>query len=235
MRKAGPMFAVALALLPGVASAQALSCAVPADPPRPRHDGPSTEQPRRNIPIGSYTLAVSWSPEYCSGKRSSARDRFQCGGANRFGFTLHGLWPDGHGKEWPQYCRPARVLSAKVVRDNLCATPSAQLIQHEWAKHGTCMTTRPERYFAEARRLYARIRYPDMAALARREGLTAGQFATAFATANPGFKADMMRITATRGGYLDEVWLCLDTRLKPRRCPAHQGGLASGAKIRIRV
>ncbi|RJF85598.1 ribonuclease T2 family protein [Sphingomonas cavernae] len=235
MRK--PLLAVAslAVLLPGVASAQALSCAVPTNPPRPKHDGPTADQPQRDIPIGSYTLALTWSPEYCSGKQSSARDGFQCGSANRFGFTLHGLWPDGHGKQWPQYCRPARILSPKVIRDNLCATPSAQLIQHEWAKHGTCMTTRPQRYFADARRLYAGIRYPDMAVLARRPSITAGQFASAFAAANRGVSADMMRITATRGGYLDEVWLCLDQRMKPHACPAHQGGLPAGAKLRIRA
>lgn len=233
MRKRLLTLGCALTLLPGVAQAQALSCSVPANPPRPRHDGPTADQPKRDIPIGSYTLALTWSPEYCRTKSANTRDRFQCDGSNRFGFTLHGLWPDGHGREWPQYCRPAQLLSQRVIRDNLCATPSAQLIQHEWAKHGTCMTTRPERYFSEARALYARIRYPDMAALVRRSALTAGEFAASFARANPGMRADMMRITATRRGYLDEVWLCLDRNRKPTRCPAHQGGLSAGARLKI--
>lgn len=224
--------ALLLSAAPSAAFAQATHCAVPRELPRPHHDGPTADQPRRVLPIGHYTLALSWSPQYCA----SARDTLQCGRRNgRFGFTLHGLWPDGKGKAWPQYCRPARLLPDSVVRQNFCATPSPQLIQHEWAKHGTCMTTWPADYFDRARTLYGRVRYPDMAALARREGMTAGAFAAAFAKANPAMRADMMRVTATRNGWLDEVWLCLDTRFRPARCPAHKGGLRPSAKLRIRA
>jgi len=224
---------VAAFALPGMASAQALSCAVPAEVPVPRPDLPSDSQPRRVLPTASYTLAISWSPEYCRSKKGSARDTFQCGGTRpKFGFTLHGLWPDGAGKEWPQYCRATAILPEPVIRANLCATPSAQLLQHEWAKHGTCMTTQPADYFAQSTRLYRALRYPDMAALSRRP-LTAGQFASAFAAANPGLRADMMRVTADRRGWLDEVWLCLSTAYRPVACPAHQGGLAAGAPLKI--
>jgi ribonuclease T2 len=218
---------------PAVASAQAYRCAVPADLPRPRPDLPSQSQPRRVLPIGGYTLAITWAPEYC---RSHSRDgsaRFQCGAGNRFGFTLHGLWPDGEGATWPQYCRAAPLLSADVLRRNLCATPSVQLLQHEYAKHGTCMGISPTQYFARSTRLYGRLRYPDMDALSRRSRLTAGAFAAAFARANPGISANMMRITATRQGWLDEVWLCLNTRFAFQACPAHQGGLAPTAPLKI--
>lgn len=227
------MLAFAAALIPGTVQAQALSCNLPANVPWPRPDNPTSKHPKRMLAIGSYTLAITWSPEYCRDKQTSTRDRFQCGSGSRFGFTLHGLWPDGYGKQWPQYCRPSRILPQSVIRANLCATPSAQLIQHEWAKHGTCMTTRPKAYFDEARALYGAIRYPDMDALSRRDTLTAGQFANAFAAANSGITADMMRITATRGGWLDEVWLCLDRARKPARCPVHQGGLEPAARLKI--
>ena len=218
--------------LPGVAKAQAYSCAVPDQVPVPRADGPSTSQPRRLLPIGSYTLAISWTPQYC---RSNARDasaQFQCGGDNRFGFTLHGLWPDGTGEKWPQYCKAAEILPAAVIRKNLCATPSAQLLQHEWAKHGTCMNITPGDYFDKATGVFGRLRYPDMNALSRRR-LTAGQLAAAVARANPGLQANMMRITATRQGWLEEIWLCMDKKLRFATCPAHQGGLAPGAAIKI--
>lgn len=217
---------------PGLAHAQAYSCAVPDRVPVPRADGPSASQPKRVLPIGSYTLAISWTPQYC---RSNARDesaRFQCGGGNRFGFTLHGLWPDGTGETWPQYCKPAEILPPAVIRKNLCATPSPQLLQHEWAKHGTCMNTTPDGYFDKATGLFGRLRYPDMNALSRRR-LTAGQLASALARANPGVQANMMRITATRQGWLDEIWLCLDKQLRFTACPAHQGGLAPGKPIKI--
>ena len=104
---------------------------------------------------------------------------------------------------------------------------------HEWAKHGTCMTgERPASYFARSTRAYAALRYPDMGALSRRP-LTADRFAQAMAAANPGLAADMMRVTATRQGWLDEVWLCMDARFRYRRCPAHAGGLPGSTPLKI--
>lgn len=224
---------VAMLLAPSVAAAQAYKCAVPGTIPAPHSDGPNAREPRRVLPIGGYTLAISWTPQYCRENTRDASARFQCGSGNRFGFALHGLWPDGQGKTWPQYCAPAPILGQDVLRRNLCATPSPQLLQHEYAKHGTCMKLPPEQYFARSTALYARVRYPDMNALSRRRGLTAGQFATAFARANRGLSANMLRVTATRQGWLDEVWLCLDTRFRATACPAHQGGLAANRRLKI--
>ncbi len=227
-----PIAAMA-AMTPVAASAQALSCLVPAAVLRPRPDLPSAGQPRRVVPIGGYTLAITWAPQYCrqNGDRDSAR--FQCGAGNRFGFTLHGLWPDGVGKDWPQYCKATPLLPRAVIAANLCETPSAQLMQHEWAKHGTCMAGyTPARYFRQSTMLYRRLRYPDMDALSR-QSLTAGRLAAAIAGANPGITPAMMRITADRQGWLDEVWLCLDEAFGYARCPAHQGGLADGAAVKI--
>lgn len=220
------------AALPGAAGAQAISCAIPRHVARPLPDNPTPSQPQRNLAIGSYTLALTWSPEYCRTRQNSTEDRFQCGSGNRFGFTLHGLWPDGYGAKWPQYCRPARILPQSTIRANLCATPSAQLIQHEWAKHGTCMTTRPETYFAEARAHYTKIRYPDMDALSRLPNLTVAQFSHAFAAANPGLTPAMFRVTGARG-WLDEVWICMNRQRKWTRCPTHQKGLGDSARLKI--
>ncbi|WP_176597590.1 MULTISPECIES: ribonuclease T2 family protein [Sphingobium] len=218
---------------PGTALAQAAQCSPPTQPPRPRPDLPNADQPRRLLPIGGYTLALTWSPQYCADARGRG-DAFQCGGrSGRFGFTLHGLWPDGAGKDWPQYCRATDLLPRPVIRQNLCSTPSAQLLQHEWAKHGTCMTTKPELYFNLSRALYQSIRYPDMTGLARRKTLSVGQFAQAFAAANKGMRADMMRVTTTRDNKLSEVWLCMDKTLEFARCPAHQGGVSNKARLRI--
>lgn len=224
---------LALLAVPGAAFAQSAQCSMPGQLPRPEVEAPSAKEPKRVLPIGSYTLAISWSPQFCSTARG-ASSRLQCGGGNgRFGFTLHGLWPDGVGKEWPQYCRSTDLLPREVLRDNLCTTPSVQLLQHEWAKHGTCMTTKPELYFNLSRALYQSMRYPDMAALARRKTLTVGQFAEAFARANKGLRADMLRVTTVRGNWLSEIWLCMDKALEFTRCPAHQGGAPTSSYLRI--
>ena len=217
---------------PIAAHAQASQCAMPQRLPAPRPDLPTKDQPKRVLPIGGYTLAISWSPHVCISSRHD--ESLRCSGRNgRFGFTLHGLWPDGEGKSWPQYCRPTRLLTQPVIRANLCATPSVQLLQHEWAKHGTCMTTRPADYFARARAMFEALHYPDMAALAQRRDLRVADLQKAFARANRGMSADMLRVTTTRAGWLDEIWLCHDKRLRPARCPAHQGGAAPTARLRI--
>lgn len=229
----GWMAAAALMVVPAAVQAQAYSCAIPNAVPRPHPDLPSDSQPRRVLPIGGYTLAITWAPRYCRENGDEASARLQCGSGNRFGFTLHGLWPDGIGKDWPQYCRATPLLPRPVIRAHLCTTPSAQLMQHEWSKHGTCMAGEtPKSYFNRSAALYRKLRYPDMEALSR-EPLTAGQFAQAMARANPGLTPDMMRVTADRQGWLDEVWLCLDKGFRYQRCPAHQGGLSPNASVRI--
>lgn len=230
MRK---LLALVLLAAPLPALAQANQCTLPAQIARPQIEGPTAAEPRRVLPIGGYTLAISWSPQYCSGA-AARKDDLQCSGRHgRFGFTLHGLWPDGYGKEWPQYCKPAAPLPAKVIRDHLCSTPSVQLVQHEWAKHGTCMPTTPARFFAQSRLHYQALRYPDMMALASRPAVTARAFAEAFAAANGGLSADMMRVTATRDNWLSEVWLCMDRRMRYTRCPAHQGGVSPETVLKI--
>jgi ribonuclease T2 len=221
--------------LPAAVRAQALQCALPDSIASPHAEGPSQREPRRLLPIGGYTLALIWAPEACHNRSDNIDSAFACGRGNRFGFTLHGLWPDGEGRDWPQYCGAAPILSEPLIRRHLCATPSAQLLQHEYAKHGTCMGVPPAAYFARSTGLYARLRYPDMRALAGRRDLTARQFATAFARANPGLSADTIRLNVNRRGWLEEVWLCLDTRFASRACPVTQGAAVPNRHIRVQA
>jgi len=134
-----------LAVVPAAAGAQAISCRVPDRLPA----SPPPGGQARLLPIGGYTLALSWSPEYCRFRQQSSEDRFQCGDpTSRFGFVLHGLWPDGRGDLWPQYCRKGGAVPEPVLRETLCVMPSVELQQHEWAKHGVCAfrTVPPERF-----------------------------------------------------------------------------------------
>ena len=91
----------------------------------------------------------------------------------------------------------------------------------------------PAAYFARSTGLYGRLRFPDMNALAARRDLTVRHFATAFARVNPGLSADMIRLNVNRRGWLEEVWLCLDTRFAYRTCPVAQGGASATRRIRI--
>ncbi|WP_316251165.1 ribonuclease T2 family protein [Sphingomonas sp. JC676] len=226
------VLASVLSLLPGIAAAQALSCVPPARIQRPRPDLPSADQPRRVLPIGSYTLALTWNPGWCRAHADEPGARFQCGETARFGFTLHGLWPDGYGKDWPQYCTRAAIVPPPVLRSTMCSTPSAQLIQHEWAKHGTCTAMSVQQYFGRSTRMFRALRFPDMARLSRR-ALTVAQFKDAFAAANPGLPTDAIRVTTTRQDWLDELWLCLDKSFRYERCKPGTGGAPASALVKI--
>ena len=225
-----------LLFAPVAVQAQALSCALPDRIPVPRLEQPRRDEPVRKPTITGYLLALSWSPQHCAGVRNpkGPRDRFQCSGENgRFGWVLHGLWPETDNPGYPQWCRPAKIVPKPVLRQHLCMTPSAQLLQHEWAKHGTCMSPHPAAYFRAAEILFRTVRFPDMRRLAEAPQ-TAGSIRHAFVAANPGWKHDMIAVTADRDGWLNEVRLCLGPRMRPQRCKAFQKGVADSRKVRVR-
>jgi ribonuclease T2 len=64
-------------------------------------------------------------------------------------------------------------------------TPSPSLLEHAWAKHGSCMTSRPEDYFKISAILWRSIRWPDVDQLSRQDGLTVGDLRTTFVARNP--------------------------------------------------
>lgn len=219
----------------GPALAQAVSCVVPRALPVPKADLPDRNDPQRRMPVTGYTLALSWSPQFCA-TNDAPRHAMQCDGQiGQFGFVLHGLWPDGTNGKWPQYCAPAPLLPRGVIAENLCMTPSVQLLQHMWAKHGTCMARDGDAYLDRARALFQAIRFPRLSALSGRRGVRASDVTGAFARANPALPMNAMRVQASPGGMLEEVWICLDRQFKPQRCPAGKRGLASSSRLRIRL
>ena len=229
-----PIFGLLLA--PTLAHAQALACRIPDRIPVPRLEQPKRGEPVRNPAITGYLLSMSWSPQHCADVRNprDARDRFQCAGENgRFGWVLHGLWPETGGPGYPQWCRPAKIVPQSVLKKHMCMTPSVQLLQHEWAKHGTCMSPHPEAYFRSAEILFRAVRFPDMKALAAKPQ-TAGSVRRAFAAANRGIAPQMIAVSADRQGWLNEVRFCLGPRMKPARCQSFQSGARDGRQIRVR-
>ena len=148
--------------IPATANAQAYQCRAPSVlHPAPVERKPASE-PRRVKPITGYTLALSWSPEFCRTRKDQPRHKTQCSGDDgSFGFILHGLWPDARDSAYPQWCRTARKLPAPVVKRNFCMMPTTKLMAHEWAKHGTCMAKRPETYFRVSRIMFNAVQYPQ--------------------------------------------------------------------------
>jgi len=212
-----PAFLASIALSGGAAAAGP-GDSLPPNLPMPHVELPG-DQPVRAVPVTSYTLALIWTPQHCFHAVGGA-ESFKCGRDTGTGFVLHGLWPDGEGKNWPQWCAAAAILPRRTIAAHYRATPSPQLMQHEWAKHGTCIAgATPDTYFDQSNRLFYGLRFPDMRKLAEAP-TTESKFAQAFAAANPGMEPDSIRLNLGRQGWLQEVWLCLDTGFRTMHCAA---------------
>ena len=221
-----------LALAPGIAQAQAYQCRVPQGPvsvPAISRDGPV-----RQVPVTGYTLALTWSPEFCRTRQDSAAHRRQCSGrSGRFGFVVHGLWPEGRGTAWPQWCPTARRAASSDLAPNMCSTPSAAALAHEWAKHGACMASTPERYYRATRALWNSLRWPDYDRISRQEGLTAGDIRTAFADANRRWEPEHVGLVVNERGWLEGMRLCYGRDFLPARCDARRFGPSDGTPVKV--
>ena len=135
----------------------------------------------------------------------------------RFGFILHGLWPEAEPGQWPQWCSD-KPIAAETLRRNLCMTPSPFLLTHEWAKHGSCMARSPEGYFKAGAALFGSLRFPDMAGLSRRPNLTAGDLRAALRKATPFLPTSAISVAANGRGWLEEVHICYGKHFLPAPC-----------------
>lgn len=217
--------------------AQAWQCRAPNYAPRPALELPEPGQIRRT-PVHGYTLALSWSREQCRGRERDPAMRYQCSGQiGEFGFVLHGLWPEANGTNYPQYCRSVGVLPREMVKRNMCMTPTPQLQQHEWAKHGTCMAKTPEAYFGAAKLLFHAVQFPDMVRLSRQSErgtpLTVAHIAEAFAELNEGLPSEAIKVKINDKGWLEEVRICLAKNFKPRKCPRFTQGAANNVSVKV--
>jgi ribonuclease T2 len=228
IRAAAP--ALVLLACAGPLAAQAYQCRAPASVtvPEIRRDGPI-----RITPVAGYTMALSWSPEFCKpreGQRSHAR---QCSRRDgRFGFVLYGLWPRAE-RGWPQWCPSTARPTGAQLAGQLCRSPSARLVARQWAKHGACMARNPRTYFRVGNILFDSLRWPDLDRLSRKEGLTAGDLREVFVAANRGWRKDAVGIVANERGWLEELRLCYDRRFRPQACDAQRFGPADEAELNI--
>jgi ribonuclease T2 len=223
--------AAALTMSPIAAHAQAKSCDIPSGEFQVRAERTDREK-TNNVAATGNLLALSWSPQFCRKHIGDPDHDTQCGTKNRFGFILHGLWPDGPGRNDPAFCAPAEPLPAPLIRQNFCMMPSPKLQQHEWTKHGTCMSAKPEHYFKAAAILFNAVRWPDMDKLSR-EQPTVADFTARFAARNPGLRPEMIRVQAGQGGWLEEVRICLGPDFRPRTCPRDERGAEPRRALKI--
>ena len=165
-----------------------------------------------------YLLSLSWSPAFCIQQPGSA----QCNGPRRFGFIVHGLWPQNE-KGWPQNCGGNTDVPDAVVQGISDLMPARKLVYHEWTTHGTCSGLDPQAFFALVRRAYGSVVIPASlrspgAAVERAPGAIVGEFLSA----NSRLPAESVVATCTGQSEprLREVHVCFDRDLYARACSA---------------
>jgi ribonuclease T2 len=207
----------------------AATCVVPNVLPAPKiEDVPPGEV--MQVPTTGYTLALSWSPQFCRDKGRNPKYATQCDANGQFGFILHGLWPEGHGGRYAAWCKPVDVLSRNEVRSNFCMMPSPQLMQHEWAKHGVCQWQNPSDYFAASRKQFDRFNAPDMTALSILP-VDSNGFKDALHIANPTFPLESFSLLTSQGNWLKEVHICMDKAFNPIACRKRRDRAGQSLKI----
>lgn len=108
-------------------------------------------------------LSLSWSPEFCADSINRKKNEEQCGrhnaGRGRYGWVLHGLWPQSVQVEnkSPQFCSQT-WLSSSLINQYEYLFPSKALMIHQWKKHGSCYSERPEEYFSTVSELMQRVK-----------------------------------------------------------------------------
>ncbi|WP_298728759.1 hypothetical protein [uncultured Ferrovibrio sp.] len=204
------LFVLSLATLPaGAFAAAQSSCRLPAR----IEAAPCAKREASRGEAGDfdyYILSLSWSPAFCN-SAAGRRHGTQCRD-NRFGWVVHGLWPQyekarGVTPPWPQYCASVAPLPAPLLRRHLCTLPDAQLMQCQWAKHGSCSGfSDPADYFAAIEALRSRFVLPEPSG-------SAADLSRAVAAANPGLRRSHVRVVR-KDGRIAELRICLSRNLQ---------------------
>lgn len=177
-----------------------------------------------------YILALSWSPSYCADRAEA--DPAQCQRDRPFAFVLHGLWPQAE-TGYPLNCRTSDAPDDALVQSMLDIMPSDRLVTHEWRQHGSCTGSSPTDYFALSRKAFQSIRIPpDYVDLTKAKSVQGSAVSAAFIASNNGLSAEAVSVRC-RDNRLSEVWICLDTDLKPRSCSANVKDYCSTRNLNV--
>jgi ribonuclease T2 len=147
--------------------------------------------------------------------------------------VVHGLWPQ-YNRGYPQSCSTQAKPKQEVIDGVIDIVPSETLIQHEWAKHGTCDGSDATGYFAKVRSAYSSIKIPDSfdAPTSARQTSVAG-IPQDFLKSNPDVGAKGLAVVCD-GRFLEEVHICLDRGLHPRNCGNDVKDKCSGGSVTVR-
>lgn len=165
-----------------------------------------------------YLLSLSWAPNYCASHPTDSSS--ECKAGNHTAFVLHGLWPSSNNDPMqPLSCAPARPVASDIVQHMLEYFPGKGLIQHEWAKHGTCSDLSSAQYFGKVEQAFKAVQVPDRYKnLNHSDQISVHDLEQDFAQANNA-PAKAFRASC-HAGQLVALEACLDKDLHYQACPA---------------
>lgn len=157
-----------------------------------------------------YVLTLSWSPEFCHGHPQSP----ECTNGH-FGFVVHGLWPQ-FVNGYPENCSTAPGPSNPQSMTDIM--PDAGLVEHEWARHGTCSGLDADSYFKLVRQAFNSVKIPQSLTAPRSAfSMTPADLKEAFLKTNPRLQSQNMTVSCGNN-YLTAVSVCLSKSLDLVEC-----------------
>lgn len=205
----------------------------PSTPPQQQDpDEAPSLGPGQSGSFDYYVLSLSWSPQFCSSRKFAPSDQ-QCGDGRRFGFVVHGLWPQ-YEKGYPESCATTFQLAPPTVEKALQMMPSQKLIEHEWQKHGTCSGLSAEQYFGQVETVYAGLVIPEPYRQPTAPVVTSlPELKQRFIEANPRL-VDSSITAQCSGAYLREVRICLRKDLSPMPCTQFVRDSCKAPEVQLR-
>ena len=200
-----------------------LLCAAATADARPRHAAGDAGR------FDYYVLTLSWSPVYCE---QHPQDREQCG-ARRYGFVLHGLWPQYANGGFPSACASPAHLTEEARLLGRSIFPSEKLVAHEWQTHGTCSGLDAKAYFQAADSARHAIRIPpELEPGTHTHETTAQAISKAIRDSNPRITRRGLAVVCS-GPELAEVRVCLSRDLQPMACGSGLRDTCRSGTIRV--
>ena len=147
-----------------------------------------------------YLLSMSWSPDFCAGHSGEQ----ECGGTRKYGFVVHGLWPQFE-RGFPGQCPGPGFDTPQVPASLLEVMPSSSLQRHEWSRHGVCSGLRQEEYFQTVERAFRKVAIPEpYRQPIQKVEVAPRQVRENFEKANPSFPRGSFVLQCPRGRYLSD-------------------------------
>ena len=165
-----------------------------------------------------FLLTLSWAPEFCA-SNSSGRSSAECDPNKHMGLVVHGLWPQYDNGKWPQDCTSTPPVASATVNHIMPIMPGKELIQHEWANHGTCSGLSAHDYFGVIEKLYNELQVPpNFKKPSSSSAAVPTDIEQKFAKANNAPKG-AFRISCPQNEFL-AVEICLSKDFEYQACPS---------------